>query len=161
AWLWVEVNGYDFRECPELEAFLSQGAETKTPDAAKVGTVGRLLLVKVDDSRAKACWRLSRRDVAELFAHLRCAMTALLHLEVLHKATPDERDLPKQGDYQFQTAICIALNETDFEHLLAEFEFQPSRDAFMLDIVGNTVCADLLDYAKRDSHFAGLRLDYD
>lgn len=31
----------------------------------------------------------------------------------------------------------------------------------MLDIVGNTVCADLLDYAKRDSYFAGLRLDYD
>lgn len=30
-----------------------------------------------------------------------------------------------------------------------------------LDIVGNTVCADLLDYAQRDSHFAGLRLDYD
>ncbi len=42
-----------------------------------------------------------------------------------------------------------------------DFEFNPRRDAFMLDIVGNTVCADLLDYAQRDSHFAGLRLDYD
>jgi hypothetical protein len=31
----------------------------------------------------------------------------------------------------------------------------------MLDVVGNTVCADLLDYARRDSHFAGLKLGYD
>ncbi|HTA22087.1 MAG TPA: hypothetical protein VK763_01030 [Terriglobales bacterium] len=88
-------------------------------------------------------------------------MIALLHLEALHKATPDDSDLPDKAEYPFQIAIREALQETEFESLLTDFEFQPNRDAFMLDIVGNTVCADLLDYAKRDSHFAGLRLDYD
>ena len=29
------------------------------------------------------------------------------------------------------------------------------------DIVGNTICADLLDYLKRDSHFTGFKLTYD
>jgi len=88
-------------------------------------------------------------------------MTALLHLEALHKTVLEESDLPRGKEYAFQVAIQTALNKTSFEQLLQEFEFQPSRDAFMLDIVGNTVCADLLDYARRDSHFAGLRLDYD
>lgn len=32
---------------------------------------------------------------------------------------------------------------------------------FIADIVGNTLCADLLDYIKRDMFFAGLREDYD
>ncbi len=33
--------------------------------------------------------------------------------------------------------------------------------AFVADIVGNTVCADLLDYLRRDIMFAGLKDDYD
>lgn len=32
---------------------------------------------------------------------------------------------------------------------------------YVADIVGNTVCADLLDYLLRDSHFTGYRLAYD
>lgn len=78
-------------------------------------------------------------------------MTALLHLEALHKMTPAPEELPKEEEYDFQAAIRIALVQTAFESLLQEFEFRPMRDAFMLDIVGNTVCADLLDYAQRDS----------
>ena len=45
--------------------------------------------------------------------------------------------------------------------LSEDLRFQPRRDAYMIDLVGNTVCADLLDYAKRDAHFANLKLDYD
>jgi len=161
AWLWAEANGPGFKECPELKPFLSQAAEKKTPDASKVAALARRLLLEVDPSRARACWRLSQIEIAEMLAQLRCAMTALLHLEALHKSSPAESDLPEGEEYAFQAAIRAALNETSFEQLLRKFEFEPSRDAFMLDIVGNTVCADLLDYAQRDSHFAGLRLDYD
>jgi len=32
---------------------------------------------------------------------------------------------------------------------------------FIADIVGNTICADLLDYLKRDAYFTGLKLTYD
>jgi hypothetical protein len=42
-----------------------------------------------------------------------------------------------------------------------KYSFDKHRDAYMLDIIGNTVCADLLDYAQRDSHFAGIKLGYD
>lgn len=35
------------------------------------------------------------------------------------------------------------------------------RYPYVGDIVGNTICADLLDYLKRDSHFTGFKLTYD
>jgi len=161
AWLWTEANGAEFHDCPGLKPFLSQGAEAVPPDPSKVGELARRLFTGVGATQAAACLRLTHLEIGELFAHLRCAMTALLHLETLHKNALSKPDLPEQNEYGFQTAVQVALAGTKFERLLGEFEFQPQRDAFMLDIVGNTVCADLLDYAKRDSHFAGLRLDYD
>lgn len=36
----------------------------------------------------------------------------------------------------------------------------PSLDLYQ-DIVGNTVCADLFDYLRRDAYYTGLRRDYD
>jgi HD superfamily phosphohydrolase len=161
AWLWVEVAGPEFSECPELKTFLSQAAEAECPDPTSVGMMARRLFSDIDPSTARACWRLSGADIAEMLAQLRCAMTALLHLEALHKAVVKERHLPRKEGYAFETAIRIALSGTSYESFLYAFEFEARRDAFMLDIVGNTVCADLLDYAQRDSHFAGLRLDYD
>jgi hypothetical protein len=160
AWLAVEANVTDLRFPDALRPFLSQAAEVSTPSAAEVGGLARCLL-ELDSSKIKACWRFSRQDLAELLAQLGCAMEALLHLEALHKMTPSPEELPTEEEYDFRAAIRIALTQTAFEPLLQEFEFKPMRDAFMLDIVGNTVCADLLDYAQRDSHFAGLRLDYD
>ncbi len=162
AWLSVEINASNSKGLPEqLKPFLSDAAQANLPDPSEVGRHGRRLLSDMDSSRVSACWRLSCRELAELFAQLGCAMTALLHLEALHKPTLTERDLPNEGEYEFQVAIRLALTGTAFEGLLREFEFKPNREAFMLDVVGNTVCADLLDYAKRDSHFAGLHLDYD
>lgn len=35
------------------------------------------------------------------------------------------------------------------------------KNPYVGDIVGNTICADLLDYLKRDSHFTGFKLTYD
>ena len=35
------------------------------------------------------------------------------------------------------------------------------RDVFMIDMVGNTICADLLDYARRDAENAGLKVRFD
>jgi hypothetical protein len=96
-----------------------------------------------------------------MFAEIAYAMTALLHLEVLHARKVEQEIVPKASDYPFQELVRTALQGTQFSSLLQEFAFEPHRDAFMLDVVGNTVCADLLDYARRDSHFAGLNLGYD
>jgi hypothetical protein len=35
------------------------------------------------------------------------------------------------------------------------------KDPYIADIVGNTICADLLDYLRRDAYFSGLCLSYD
>jgi len=106
-------------------------------------------------------WRLSTERVAALLANLHVAMTALLHLELLHKNKPQRKHIPDQAGYPFQKLIEGILSGTASRALPLTFGFRPQRDAYMLDIVGNTVCADLLDYAKRDSHFANLKLDYD
>lgn len=45
------------------------------------------------------------------------------------------------------------------DHTGADFELH--RDAVLLDIVGNTICADLLDYGRRDPYFSGLRCAFD
>ncbi len=35
------------------------------------------------------------------------------------------------------------------------------RESYLLDIIKNTICADLLDYSRRDHAFAGMKYDYD
>jgi len=162
AWFSVELNGPDSDSFPQsLRPFLSQGGNAKLPDPSDVGHLAHQLISQTNESKAKLCWRLSCREMAAMFAQLGCAMTALLHLQALHEARPRKSDFPRPEEYKFQAVVRTALRGTSFESLLLEYEFQPNREAFMLDIVGNTVCADLLDYAKRDSHYAGLRLDYD
>lgn len=163
AWLTVEAGA--FRRDASLELplslrpFLSQGAESEPPEPSVTGSLAGGLL-KIPDEVARSCWRIRTIDLAQLLAQLNCAMTALLHLEALHDQNPSAKQIPT-GEYQFQLALRTALAEPEFSRLTDEFTFEPHRDAYMLDIVGNTVCADLLDYAHRDSHFAGLRLDYD
>jgi len=162
AWFTVESKGTESSSLPPyLRPFLSQCGNAELPDPSEVGRIARGLLLQAPEERSRSGLRLSRRDSAEMFSHLGCAMTALLHLEALHDSSLKPHKIPDTKPYSFQTVIRTALQETDFEPLLQEFEFEPHRDAFMLDIVGNTVCADLLDYAKRDSLYAGLRLDFD
>lgn len=112
-----------------------------------------------------------RNATLVMLRDLRFAMRALLWLDALHKdhlddLMPDGEGAPKKvlgadGTYPFEQLIDRILLKTG-EPVVAEDErFLLQRDAFLLDVIGNTICADLLDYAKRDSHFAGLRLDYD
>jgi uncharacterized protein len=38
---------------------------------------------------------------------------------------------------------------------------QRHHDPYIAEIVGNTICADLLDYLKRDAYYTGLEMTYD
>lgn len=42
-----------------------------------------------------------------------------------------------------------------------EEEIHNLKHPYIADIVGNTICADLLDYLKRDSYYTGLKMIYD
>jgi HD superfamily phosphohydrolase len=62
--------------------------------------------------------------------------------------------------------IIKKLGQDMYARLLRIFKWNGSDssigdDAFIYDIVSNTVCADLLDYIKRDSLFCGLSISFD
>jgi len=68
-------------------------------------------------------------------------------------------DLYKDGN-----VIVVWSDTPPLAHkLLGETEliFNLIEEPYICDIVGNTISADLLDYARRDSRFCGLRLDFD
>lgn len=56
-----------------------------------------------------------------------------------------------------QAILTRSPKRKTFDPLLVEQLDSP----FMADIVKNTICADLLDYAARDTYFSGLRQSYD
>lgn len=100
-----------------------------------------------------------KAELAAFLRELEFASRALLHLEWAHgsadlKATnlPKLPELPKLlvGEIR-QILDCKSTG----------LEFVPHLDLFLLDTIGNTICADLLDYAKRDATNAGLELGFD
>jgi hypothetical protein len=140
------------------------GTPTSSPptEIAEIAAMAGSLL-KGASPRALAAWQPSGggEDIAELLAQLSCAMRALLYLDVLHCDTITDANCPDEGQYAFEQLIAKALTHAGMEKILEKYEFIKGRDAYMLDIIGNTVCADLLDYAQRDARFAGIRLGYD
>lgn len=115
-------------------------------------------LKKLKDISSKS---LLPGEYFELIPDLHFAFNALLHLEIIHKAKIIDAIVPTAMNYPFNQ-LLVKIIESNSEIILSEIdEFNPHRDSFYLDIIGNTICADLLDYAKRDSTSAGLKLDYD
>ncbi len=119
---------------------------------------------------------LFQSDRVQLLQDIRFAMRALLWLEALHddkledaltnaSAVVGQESKPRRvledGAYAFEQLIDAVLGRLGEKPTDVDRRFHLSRDAFLLDVIGNTICADLLDYAKRDSHFAALKLDYD
>lgn len=94
--------------------------------------------------------------------HLHFAMKMLLYLddnnhtcEVLGKGEK-EIGSGKPNEVKLLISDLIERSESGWHD-----DVQPFRDCWMLDIIGNTICADLMDYTRRDTHFAGLHVDFD
>jgi HD superfamily phosphohydrolase len=105
--------------------------------------------------------RISPPALGASLRDLSFAIRALLHLQSAHKDPEkvEAKHLPAP------TYFVLQLLEKIFHFagkpLLDEERFDPNRDAYLLDVIGNTICADLLDYARRDAAHAGLKLAYD
>jgi HD superfamily phosphohydrolase len=70
--------------------------------------------------------------------------------ELLWRRIPqDVRDVVASGELKDEL-VRLILSKLD--------DLPPSRYPFVEDIVGNTICADLLDYLRRDHLFSGLPL---
>jgi HD superfamily phosphohydrolase len=119
-----------------------------------------------DESRRERAWaeelaeHLGPEDRIQLVKHLRdleLAFRLLLHLDGMHgNATETEATAEP---LLVTRAVDILDRLVGRSSVPKEFVFH--RDMFMLDLVGNTICADLLDYARRDADNAGLRVQFD
>jgi hypothetical protein len=79
------------------------------------------------------------------------AQRLLLNIEFAHG-----KPGPQATDALLVTKIAATISAE-----IPAFDVELYRDIFMIDLVGNTICADLLDYARRDADHAGLRVQFD
>jgi HD superfamily phosphohydrolase len=93
-----------------------------------------------------------RRVLAERLRELEFAFLLLSQIEFVHG---DDHGKAEQPSFLAGEVASIIDNS------VAPMDFVLHRDVFMIDLVGNTVCADLLDYARRDADNAGLRVQFD
>ncbi len=98
-----------------------------------------------------------RQKLASNLRDLEFAFQLLLHLDVLHTHSQRPSEvLPGLLDGLLVSSVINAIDPQSPRRA-----FVLHRDTFMVDLVGNTICADLLDYARRDAHNAGLRIQFD
>lgn len=109
--------------------------------------------------------KLSSEIRAEVFSNLKdleLACHALLHLDYLHhdKARPTgNEETPESENITLDAVPVLLLSKIidKEEPKRKPIDFILNRDAILLDLVGNTTCADLIDYARRDPIHAGLK----
>jgi HD superfamily phosphohydrolase len=94
-----------------------------------------------------------RKYLATLLRELELAMVLLAHIDFIHQDTSGKQpDRPSLLVDEVARRICDKVEP---------MTFVVHRDAYLVDMVGNTICADLLDYAKRDAVNAGLKTQFD
>ncbi|MFL6311429.1 MAG: HD domain-containing protein [Terriglobales bacterium] len=95
----------------------------------------------------------SKSKLAESLRDVELAMRFLIHLGFAHQN--EARELPTEPKLLIDDVAAAIHGE------LERSEFVLHRDLFLIDMVGNTICADLLDYARRDAQNAGLKVQFD
>lgn len=120
-------------------------------------------LLESGKERPKTLRRIPVRSLREFAKDLGFAVRALFYLDVAHRDLKEleagKGRIPKPK-YPVEALLQKLLNAANVS-LSNEDTFFPQRDVFLLDVLGNTICADLLDYARRDAAWAGLKLNYD
>jgi len=95
----------------------------------------------------------NRRLLGAHLRHLELALLLLLRIEFLHET--DHERVPEAP------ALLISAVVRKIDPALPAADLVLHRDALFVDIVGNTICADLLDYARRDADNSALRVQFD
>ncbi|MGA2220564.1 MAG: hypothetical protein ABSH21_02095 [Verrucomicrobiia bacterium] len=174
---WLERNSMRLEDAsgstpsssaPKLAALLEQYLDAPDlidppTDAVFIDYVSSLaarLVCSAHERRGKQPFaKHGTKDLTQFLKDLSFAMRAMLYLEAAHKEEVQPKHIPNLSypvDRLFDSIFeKLRVSRRDDER------FAPHRDAFMLDVIGNTICADLLDYAKRDSVTSGLKLNYD
>lgn len=118
--------------------------QTEEPGSHSKEQVLRLAEELADASRQPDC-PPQLRDFGAFLANLFAAQTALV---VMHHSV----DGATRGSLLAQVLSRIGISPEPFD---------PIFDYFLIDAIGNTICADLLDYSRRDMRMANIIGDYD
>jgi HD superfamily phosphohydrolase len=109
----------------------------------------------------------------EILTRLYALLHDVPHIPFGHTLEDELRVLPRHDESEARihhffgpqseigTIITEALGQQALERFVSIYRWDkksalPDDDAFIYDIVSNTVCADLLDYLARDNHFCNL-----
>jgi len=117
----------------ELTVFLDEPDGPPPVDWSVIASFGVKLLGRQRTHPNCIFWRLDANRIAVLLANLHVSMTALLHLELLHKNSPKAKHIPDEAGFPFQKVIERILEGYGYKSFGVETRFQPRRDAFMLD----------------------------
>ncbi len=82
---------------------------------------------------------------SKMLRDLELAMVLLSHIEFVHQSNRDEAEPPNLSTLLISEIAPLICSQ------VATLEFNLHRDVYLIDMVGNTICADLLDYARRDA----------
>jgi len=116
--------------------------------------------------------------VEEVFVRLYALLHDVPHIPFGHTLEDELRILPRHDENEARlerffgprseigAVLAEALGSGAPERFLSIYRWDgksspPGDDAFVYDIVSNTVCADLLDYLARDNHFCNLGISHE
>ncbi len=144
-----------------LSAYLLRPDTSAPPPVSDVVPVAHYLLT-TEMRPQRVAHDFGSTALAQLLRDLHLAMNTLLRLELLHKDADrvKKAHFPRPDPYDFDNLIVQSLAAANLQ-LNPDDHFDHHRHAYLIDIIGNTVCADLLDYAQRDAHFANIKTAYD
>jgi HD superfamily phosphohydrolase len=94
-----------------------------------------------------------RIQLASLLREMELAMTLLSYIEFMHEK--NQESVPPAPQF------LVGKAAAKISATVPPLDFSLHRDSFLIDMVGNTICADLLDYARRDATNAGLKVQFD
>lgn len=94
-----------------------------------------------------------KKVMAARLCELDLAFRLLLRIGFVHHS--EARPVPSPE------ALCVSDAIAFLDPSAVPLGLKLHRDAFMIDMVGNTICADLLDYGRRDPLNAGLKVQFD
>lgn len=133
----------------------------------------KILALAQGISAKLAEWQLSenRNAVKELVSHLtelEIALRLLLVLDAAHTPPEEPKDDEKPLEELTRNLRQLSSSELLLSKVIAKIDpkrkpvdINVHRDMFFIDMIGNTICADLIDYARRDSTNAGLKVGFD
>jgi hypothetical protein len=116
--------------------------------------------------------------IEEILTRLYALLHDVPHIPFGHTLEDELRILPRHDESEARirhffgpkseigTIIAETLGERALERFVSIYRWNrksalPDDDAFIFDIVSNTVCADLLDYLARDNHFCNLGIQHE